>query len=84
MAENSEDAQYHFDEAFEISEFKFLMWQVFYAKYFAFNTRNKSLYVETLENVLSSPDDIFPEETFSNRMARKIAEEMLKDKNTIF
>jgi hypothetical protein len=81
---NSEDAQYHFDEAFEISEFKFLLWQVFYAKYFAFHSRNKSLYVETLENVLSSPDDIFPEETFSNRMAREIAEKMLKDTNTIF
>jgi hypothetical protein len=60
------------------------LWQVFYAKYFAFHSRNKSLYVETLENVLSSPDDIFPEETFSNRMAREIAEKMLKDTNTIF
>jgi len=81
---NPEDALYHFDEAFEISESKFLLWQVFYAKYFAFHSRNKSLYVETLEGVLSSPDDILPKETFSNKMAKKMAEKMLKEAYCIF
>ena len=81
---NSEDAQFHFNEAFEISESKYLLWHVFYAQYYAFAVQDKQLYVESLENVMSAPEDIFPEETFANLVAKQMAEKMLKETDLIF
>ncbi len=81
---NSEDAEFYFKEAFEISESKYLLWQVFYAQYYAFAVQDKELYVESLEHVMSAPKDIFPEEIFSNNIAKQMAEKLLKETDLRF
>ncbi len=81
---NSEQAAFHFDEAFGISESKYLLWYVFYAQYYAFAVHDKQLYVDSLQKVISAPEDIFPEETFPNLLAKQMAEKLLKETDIRF
>jgi len=81
---NSADAESFFKEAFEISESKYLLWYVFYAQYYAVAVQNKQLYVESLEKVMSAPEDIFPKETFANLVAKKMAEKIIKETDLLF
>ena len=80
----AEGADYHFEQAFDISDSKYLLWHVFYAKYYAFQVQDKQLYLDSLETVVSAPDDLFPKEAFSNRMAKKMAKQMLKETDLLF
>ena len=81
---NSEQAAFHFNEAFDISESKYLLWHVFYAQYYAFAVHDKQLYVDSLQTVISAPEDIFPEETFVTLLAKQMAEKLLKETDIRF
>jgi tetratricopeptide (TPR) repeat protein len=72
-----EQAKDHFNEAFEISESKYLLWYFLYAKYYAVQINDKELFVSTLNKILSAPDDILPEEAFSNGAVKLKAKELL-------
>jgi tetratricopeptide (TPR) repeat protein len=72
-----EQAKIHFNEAFEISESKYLLWYFLYAKYYAVSIDDKELFVTTLNKVLSAPDDILPEEAFPNGAVKLKAKELL-------
>jgi len=74
---NPEKAKHHFDEALRISERKYLMWLVFYAKYYAFMIQDRDLFVKTLEEVLAAPDNLLPEQNLANEIAKAKAEELL-------
>jgi hypothetical protein len=81
---NPEQAAFHFDEAFGISKSKYLLWYVFYAQYYAFAVHDKKLYVDSLQKVISAPEDILPEETFPNLLAKQMAEKLLKETDIRF
>jgi len=81
---NYDEVASHFNEAFEISESKYLLWHVFYAQYYTYAVQDKKLFIETLENVISTPDDVFPEEIFANLVAKQKAERLLKDTDLMF
>lgn len=72
-----EQAKDHFNEAFEISESKYLLWYFLYAKYYAVQINDKGLFVTTLNKILSTPDDILPEEAFVNGAVKQKAKELL-------
>jgi hypothetical protein len=72
-----EEAKFHFHEAFEISESKYLLWQLFYAKYYAVQIQDRELFVTTLENIISAPEDLLPEENIPNEIARQKAKDLL-------
>ncbi len=72
-----EQAKIHFNEAFEISESKYLLWYFLYAKYYAVSIDDKELFVTTLNKILSAPDDILPEEAFTNGAVKLKAKELL-------
>lgn len=72
-----EQAKIHFNEAFEISESKYLLWYFLYAKYYAVSIDDKELFVTTLNKVLSAPDDLLPEEAFPNGAVKLKAKELL-------
>ena len=72
-----EEAKFHFHEAFEISESKYLLWQFFYAKYYAVQIQDRELFVTTLENIISAPEDLLPEENIPNEIARQKAKDLL-------
>jgi len=72
-----EQAKIHFNEAFEISESKYLLWYFLYAKYYAVSIDDKELFVTTLNKILSAPDDLLPEEAFVNGAVKQKAKELL-------
>ena len=72
-----EQAKIHFNEAFEISESKYLLWYFLYAKYYAVQINDKELFETTLNKILSAPDDILPEEAFVNGAVKQKAKELL-------
>jgi len=79
-----DQAQFQFKEAFEISESKYLLWQYLYARYYAFATKNRKLFVTTLEKIIATPDDILPEETFANKAIKIKAGKLLEQVNEYF
>jgi len=72
-----EEARKHFQEAFEISESKYLLWQFLYARYYAVQTKDRELFVSTLNKIISAPDDLLPDEAFANAAAKKKARDLL-------
>ncbi len=73
----SEQAKDHFNEAFEISESKYLLWYFLYAKYYAVWKNDRELFVTTLNKILSAPDDLLPEEAFVNGAVKLKARDLL-------
>ena len=79
-----DQAQFHFREAFEISESKYLLWQYLYARYYAFEMKDRALFVSTLEKILAAPDDIYPEEAFANKAVKMKAATLLEQTDDFF
>jgi len=70
-------AQYHFQEAFDISGSRYLLWHYLYARYYAVETKDRLLFVDTLNKIISTPEDTLPEKAFINAVARHKALELL-------
>ncbi len=81
---NPQKAQFHFDEAFDISESKFLLWHFQYARYYATLIKDKELFISTLNKVISAPDDLFPENSFVNEIAKMKAKKLLLEADAYF
>ena len=79
-----EQANFHFNEAFEISESRYLLWQYLYARYYAVEIKDKKLFVDTLNRILSAPDDLLPEEAFVNNAVKIKAKELLTHADDYF
>ncbi len=77
-------AKAEFDLAFEISGRKMLVFHIMYAKYYAYQIQDKEIFITTLKEVISAPDDILPEMAFINAAAKKKAKKLLDDVDTIF
>ncbi|MCU0600606.1 MAG: TRAP transporter TatT component family protein [Desulfobacterales bacterium] len=77
-------AKFQFEEAFEISESKFLLWQYLYARYYAVEIKDRKLFVDTLNQVISAPDDLLPQEAFVNAAVKLKAGELLKRADDYF
>ncbi len=71
-------AKLHFDKALKISERKFLMWLVYYAQFYAFRIQDRELFVNTLNEVISAPENLLPEQNLANEIAKSKAVALLK------
>lgn len=74
----SDEAQAQFQEAFEISESKFLLWHFLYAKYYAVQTKDRDLFVTTLNRIIETPDGILPDQAFANAAVKLKAKDLLQ------
>ncbi|HOS97210.1 MAG TPA: TRAP transporter TatT component family protein [Deltaproteobacteria bacterium] len=72
-----EEARGHFQEAFEISGSRYLLWKFLYAKYYAVAVKDRELFAVTLNGILEAPDDILPDEAFANAAVKLKARELL-------
>jgi tetratricopeptide (TPR) repeat protein len=81
---NPVKAKEHYDRAFEISESKFLVMHVMYAKFYAYQIQDRDLFVETLQKVIDAPDDILPEKILANQVAKMKARALLEDIDEYF
>jgi len=84
MGGNPEQAKYHFNEAVDISESKYLLWQFFYARYYAVQVHDKELFNSTLNSIISAPDNISQELVFPNLIAKRKAKALLENINKYF
>lgn len=79
-----EKIEAEFQKAFEISEGKFLLANVFYARYYATLIVDEALFEQELRKVLETPSDAIPEAALMNEIAKAKARRLLKDKSKYF
>lgn len=77
-------AKQHFDKAFEISGGKFLFMYYLYAKFYAYQIQDRDLFVKTLEMIMATPSDKYPEMAFANEVAKRKAKFLLDNVDTYF
>jgi len=81
---NLKKAEEHFQKAREYGQGKFLMTDVYYAQYYARQTLNRDLFVNTLKRVLESPAGVEPELTLANTLAQRRAKKLLAQADEFF
>jgi tetratricopeptide (TPR) repeat protein len=79
-----EKARYHFERAFKLSRSKLLFVHLLYAQYYAYQIQDRDLFVKTLEAVVATPVDYFPEKNFANEIAKRKAQKLLEDVDMYF
>lgn len=80
----ADKAKAEFEKVFEISDNKFLMAHIMYARYYATLMKDEELFEKEIRMVLDAPDDILPEATLANQVAKKKARKLLKEKDKYF
>lgn len=76
--------KYHFDEALEISNRKNLLYLVTYARYYCRQTLDEECFQRSLEEVLSTPEDVFPEYRLLNLLAKERARKLMDMREEFF
>ena len=84
IAGKPDKSKEHFERALEISERKFLLTQVMYARHYAVNRFDKELFDTLLKEVLDTQGDVLPEYRLINEIAKKKAELYLSMKDEWF
>ena len=78
------EADWHFKQAFQISDSKYLMWKYLYAKFYAVQTQDRELFIQTLQEVIAAPEDLLPEKIFVNEAARMKSRILLAEVDELF
>ena len=81
---NPTKAKQHLQRAIEINSGKYLMAKFLLAKYYAIPVQDRELFEHTLQEILSAPPDLFPEQRLANELAKRRAERWLKSAGEIF
>lgn len=81
---NPEKSRHHFEQALELTEHKYLLAHLFFAKTYAVQNQNRKLFESQLQAVLKAPVDIFPEQRLANQVARKKAAKLLGQIDELF
>ena len=84
MGGNPEKANKHFQKAFDISGSKLLAAQLMYAKFYAVQIQDKTLFVKTLSEIIATPANFFPERNLANEVAKRKAKDLLEKVDTLF
>ena len=79
-----EMAKKHFLRAIDISQGKYLMTRFLLAKYYAVRVQDRTLFEQTLKEIISAPADIFPEQGLVNQLAKRHAVRWLDYADDIF
>ena len=77
-------SKFHFEKALEISKENFLLAHYMYARFYAVQTQDQELFDKLLKQVLSTEDNVFPEQELANRIAKIRAQRLLKHKGDYF
>lgn len=74
----------HFDEALRLSDGKFLMTYVYYARTYAIQILDRELFESLLKKVIDAPADLLPEARLPNAVAKQKAQRLLAQADDIF
>jgi hypothetical protein len=77
-------AKVHFESALNITQRKFLMMQVMFARSYAVQVQDRKLFDALLKEVIQTSEDELPEAALSNAIAREKAERLLKKADELF
>ncbi|RJP74743.1 MAG: hypothetical protein C4522_22475 [Desulfobacteraceae bacterium] len=72
-----EQAKYHYEKAFLISESRFLPWHFLFAKYYCVQAQDRQLFVSTLNMIINAPENLLPEKAFANEAVKEKAKRMM-------
>lgn len=84
MGDSSAKARQHFDRAFALSGRKLLFVQLYYAQFYAYQIQDRDLFVKTLEGIVATPPESFPERAFANEIAKRKAKVLLDNVDMYF
>lgn len=84
MGGDTEKAKFHFEKNLELTENKFLLTHLFYAKTYAIQNQDKELFVRLLNIVLETPLDVLPEKKMINKVAKVKAQKLLDEVDNFF
>ena len=81
---NPEKSRHHFEKALDLTEKKFLLVRLLFAKTYAVHNQNRELFESQLQAVVNAPPDLFPEQRLANEVARKKAAQLLDQIDELF
>jgi hypothetical protein len=84
MGGGADKANAEFQRAFEISENKFLMHHLFYAKYYAVLIQDQELFEQELQMILDAPNDILPEQRLGTYVTKEKAQVLINNTDDYF
>lgn len=77
-------AKKYFEQAIASTNGKYLLTRVMMARFLAVITEDRKLFETTLQAVLATPADVFPEQRLANELAHRRAERYLKKAEDLF
>lgn len=81
---NPEKSRHHFEKALELTENKYLLANLLFAKTYAVQNQDRELFKLQLQKVLQAQTDLFPEQRLANQVARKKATKLLEQIDELF
>jgi tetratricopeptide (TPR) repeat protein len=81
---NPDKAKYHFDRAFEISQSRLLVVHLMYAQYYAYQIQDRKLFTDTLEKVIATPVNFYPDLNLINEISKRKARILLDNVDMYF
>lgn len=81
---NPEKAKAHFEKALLIAESKFLMHQLYFAKYYAVRIQDRELFVKLLTSITEVPEDILPSHCVVTNLSKMKAKKLLDNVDDFF
>jgi hypothetical protein len=81
---NPDKARGHFDKCLELTQHKFLMAKVIYAKTYAVQMQDLGLFKKLLGEVRDAPADTLPEQQLANAVAKRKAQKLLESADDLF
>jgi hypothetical protein len=77
-------AKQHLQRAVDISQGRFLMAKLLFAQYYAIPVQDRELFEITLQQIISAPPNLFPEQSLTNQLAKKRAKRWIKNTDEFF
>ncbi len=81
---NPDKARGHFEKCLKLTQNKFLMAKVLYAKTYAVQLQDRTLFKKLLSEVTDTPADILPEQQLANAVAKQKAQKLLESADDLF
>jgi hypothetical protein len=77
-------AKAEFERAWKISSGKYLVTKYLFAKTYCLQTLDRKLFEELLGEIITAPDDLFPEQALANKMMKQKAKRLLNMADDLF
>jgi len=79
-----EKSRFHFEKNLALTDNRFLLTHLFYAKTYAVQTQDRKLFERLLNTVLQTPLDVLPNEGLANKVAKVKAQKLLDKADDLF